>query len=870
MNRNKGYRIVILALVILFLLGRSNIAYSSEQSLEWDLGGLKAQADQDGTVRVIVGLDIGKPFVPEGNLPNEQAREGQRRAIANAQNGLLNALAGQNANLNRIFEYIPYIALEVDENALQGLENNPMVVSIEEDALIEAILENSVPVIGGDVAHLAGWDGSGQTVAVIDTGVNADHPYLSGQVVSEACYSNLGGGGGGLSLCPNGTSSQTGAGAANPDVGECMNGFDTKLFPAGLCGHGSHVSGIVASTNGTRTGVAPDASLIGIQVFTRFNDESVCDPFPPDPGDQAPCILAFTSDIISGLSRTYDLRGTYTIASVNMSLGGGKYTSEATCDADNGSTKAIIDTLASVNIATIVASGNAGYTDGLSYPACISTAISVGATNNSDSVASFSNNASFLDFYAPGVSIISAWSGEFAAQASGTSMASPHVAGAWAVMREKCPSASIAEILAAFNTTGVPITHNSITKPRIQLDAALEQCISAAPTNVAASDGSSTSFVQVSWDSVTDASSYEIWSSTIDDSGTAVKVGDVASSPFDDSATVPLISYYYWVKACNVNVCSDFSIGDDGWRADSIPAAPTGVSATDGVYPDKVVVDWDSDIVATSYEVWRDTDAGGATMVPVGSPTSNSYDDTSAIDLTTYYYWVKACSALLGCSDAFSTPDDGFADAAAAANIWYLAEGFTGDGFATFILLQNTTSTDANVAVTYSIQGGGQVVRNHVVPANSRYTIVTHDPAEVGVDKAFSTKINTNQALIVERAMYFANGAHGTTGVKTPATTWYLAEGFTGDGFLTFILLQNITDTDANVTVTYSIEGGVPVDKVHVVPANSRYTILTNDDAQVGLDQAFSTVIVSDQLLIVERAMYYANGAHNSPGLTLP
>ena len=152
-----------------------------------------------------------------------------------------------------------------------------------------------------------------------------------------------------------------------------------------------------------------------------------------------------------------------------------------------------------------------------------------------------------------------------------------------------------------------------------------------------------------------------------DYAGSWVQAGGIlewtGSSPYGDAATFPLTTYYYWVKGCNVGVCTDFSAGDDGFRADSVPAAPAGITASDALYPGHVLVQWDSDIVAVSYDVYRDIDASGTTKVLVSSPTGNSYFDASVTDLTVYYYWVKSCSAI-DCS-ALSASDSGYADATA-------------------------------------------------------------------------------------------------------------------------------------------------------------------------------------------------------------
>ena len=103
-----------------------------------------------------------------------------------------------------------------------------------------------------------------------------------------------------------------------------------------------------------------------------------------------------------------------------------------------------------------------------------------------------------------------------------------------------------------------------------------------------------------------------------------------------------------------------------------------------------------------------------------------------------------------------------------------------------------------------------------------------------------------------------------------PALTWNLAEGYTGGGFETYILVQNPGSSAATVNVTYMLQGGGTINKVIEVPANSRYTINTNDSQQVGVDQTFSTQLVSNQVIIVERAMYFNGGGHNTTGVAAP
>jgi hypothetical protein len=178
------------------------------------------------------------------------------------------------------------------------------------------------------------------------------------------------------------------------------------------------------------------------------------------------------------------LRSTIDIAAVNLSLGGGGYTDQATCDQRNAATKRAIDQLRDAGIATVIAAGNNGYTNALSAPACISSAISVGSTRDggsgatpADAVSPFSNVASFLDLLAPGQVITSSILNNQFGLKSGTSMAAPHVAGAWAVLKSGQPSATVSQVLDALRLTGLPVSDAkapSITTMRIDVGRALD------------------------------------------------------------------------------------------------------------------------------------------------------------------------------------------------------------------------------------------------------------------------------------------------------------------------------------------------------------------------------------------------------------
>ncbi len=404
-----------------------------------DLERLVPIVRQKGRVRVIVTLR--EPFAPEGLMAPASALAQQDR-IAQAQEALLARLAGETFAVHRRYRFVAALALEADARALERLAGSPEVARIEEDRLHEMTLEQSVPLIGAPAAWAAGATGAGQAVAILDTGVERNHPFLAGKVVAEACFSTTAQGT--TSACPNGQATQIGVGAATP----CSDP---------TCDHGTHCAGIAAGKGTTFSGVAREASIIAVQVFSLLNGGGTG---------------SYPSDDIAGLEWVYGQRNAFAIASVNLSLGSERFYTY--CDGESPAMKQAIDNLRAAGIATAIATGNNYYTDSISHPACISSAVAVGSTTKFDGVSSFSNSASMLELLAPGSDINSSVTGGGFGVKDGTSMATPHVAGAWAVLKSKKPTATVDEVLAAFTSTGVSITdgRNGLTRPRIRVDQA--------------------------------------------------------------------------------------------------------------------------------------------------------------------------------------------------------------------------------------------------------------------------------------------------------------------------------------------------------------------------------------------------------------
>lgn len=360
------------------------------------------------------------------------------------------------------YNAIPFLAMTIDANDLARLQNDPRIAGIEEDRPNQLTLTDTTPLIGAAQSWAAGYTGAGHSIAILDTGFDTAHPMLQGKVVAEACFSSPQNGS--ISLCPNGQAQQVGAGAAincDPLSGGSMGA---------ACKHGTHVAGIALGSSDVLSGVAPGANLVGIQVFSKIaiNCGNIA----------APCVTAWDSDILKALDQAYAWRAQYHIATVNMSLGGGTYPNQLTCNAGGSAYKAMFALFNQAGIPVVIASGNSGNTNQISIPACVTGAISVGATKKDDTIAPYSNSANFLALLAPGNGVFSSVpSGDYITM-SGTSMAAPHVAGAIAVLKSKFPNASVMQLIEALESTGVPIIDTRAgagnrVKKRIAVFAAL-------------------------------------------------------------------------------------------------------------------------------------------------------------------------------------------------------------------------------------------------------------------------------------------------------------------------------------------------------------------------------------------------------------
>ncbi|MEV6712451.1 S8 family serine peptidase [Lentzea sp. NPDC051208] len=265
------------------------------------------------------------------------------------------------------------------------------------DGIRKPSLDRSVAQIGAPAAHQNGITGQGIKVAIVDTGVDEKHPDLAGQQIAEKNFTT------------------------DPDNTDNV-------------GHGTHVGSTVASRDSKYGGVAPGAQLIDAKVCVEFGCQE--------------------SWILDGMRWAAE-QGAQV---VNMSLGGGD-----TPEIDPLE-QAVNDLTAQYGTLFVIAAGNSGSSGSVSSPSTAEAALSVGAVDRDDKIAPFSSKGPRVgdsglkpEVTAPGVDIVAAKAGgadHFAA--SGTSMATPHVAGAAALLKQQHPEWTPAQLKSVLATTAKP------------------------------------------------------------------------------------------------------------------------------------------------------------------------------------------------------------------------------------------------------------------------------------------------------------------------------------------------------------------------------------------------------------------------------
>ena len=318
----------------------------------------------------------------------------------------------------RYYSAIKGFAATLPAPALEGLSRNPNVAYVEADGVMTADVTTQTGATWGidridqrslplSTTYTSTNTGSGVTAYIIDTGIRITHEEFS---------------------------SPSRASIGFDAVGDGQNGNDCN-------GHGTHVSGTVG---GLTYGVAKGVGLVAVRVLNCSGSGT-------------------TSGVIAGIDWVTAAHALGAPAVANMSLGGGASTS-----LDNAVANSIAD-----GVTYAIAAGNSNRNACQFSPARVAAAITVGATTSTDARASYSNYGSCLDLFAPGSSITSAWNTSNSATntISGTSMATPHVAGVAALYLQGNPAAAPAAVRNALVTGATPnkVTNAGKNSPNLLL-----------------------------------------------------------------------------------------------------------------------------------------------------------------------------------------------------------------------------------------------------------------------------------------------------------------------------------------------------------------------------------------------------------------
>ena len=343
---------------------------------------------------------------------------------------------------------------EIDASDLERLRRDPRVQAVTLDQGGGGHLTQSIPIVGGDVARAAGYDGRGVTIAILDSGIDLTHPDFAGRIVGEQCFCESWTGGG---CCPNGQTTQSGPGSARDEAG-----------------HGTHVAGIAAGGGvDSPAGLAPAANIVAVRVMDADNTFS-----------------SFTQ-VWQGLD--WIERNRPDVRVINMSLGTFALFGNAQCEstAIGIGVDEVVRKLRARGVMITVSSGNSASITGLGLPACMRDVLTVGATYDAalpytsnvctdttaavDQIVCFTNSTNRVDIVAPGARITASRLGGGEATFVGTSMAAPHVAGAIALMVQKNPLLTANNIEQFLELGGKLVTdaRNKLIFPRLDVAAAI-------------------------------------------------------------------------------------------------------------------------------------------------------------------------------------------------------------------------------------------------------------------------------------------------------------------------------------------------------------------------------------------------------------
>ena len=385
-----------------------------------------------------------------------------RSAVDQTTAPVLDRILGADFSLGYRYAHVAAFTGWANAAALDALTGDPMVVAVGPDLRCQGSLASSVPYLGADTVQSMGITGAGITVAVLDSGIDTNHPALSGNIAPGAWHF--------LDLGQN-----TGPGAEDQH------------------GHGTNVAGVIAS-NGAGSlapGVAPGAQILPIRVLDGNNS-------------------GWIADIAAGVDYVVSVSGNYThLAAINISIGTNVLYSQCPCDTASATNMLVEGECVAARLAGMAifaSSGNEGSCNSMTSPACLSAVSAVAALYDSNlgsepnsgtyfdslggtfpacsdsnavggRVTCFSNQSGCNDLAAPGRLITSVGIGGGTSTFTGTSQASPHCAGTAALLCDRAlslglPAPGPDTIVSLLRSTGQTVIDGCTGNPNpIGIDA---------------------------------------------------------------------------------------------------------------------------------------------------------------------------------------------------------------------------------------------------------------------------------------------------------------------------------------------------------------------------------------------------------------
>jgi len=441
----KSVKVLFLIFVVLLIV-ISLENNSGQQSNKIDKKVLD-NVEKKGTAKVIIKYRI--PGKKEGIVHEIKKRMFNVKEL-NTEKDVQEDLK-KNIDVTYVAESLDAVSANIGKADLDKLAQMDSVEEIIADPEYHLFLQDSAPLINatrtwGTQISGINLTGAGEVICVIDSGINYSHPDLGNCSRADFLAGNCSKVIGGYAYYNNVTS----------DKNDVM----------GDSNHGTHVAGIIAA-NGVIKGIAPDAKIVALKAC---GPTSAC-------GSLA---------VLQSINWCVGNASIYNISVISMSLGGDIYSDY--CDSDDPLIAAAINAAIAKNISVVVATGNDGSTTGISDPACIRNATAVSATTKNDIIdTSYANRNNITDLVAPGTSINSTILSTYGIL-SGTSMATPHVSGAFALLRQfyKLQSnrtLTPIEIQNVFNSTGKRIsdTGTGLNFSRIDVYSAILSLDEVAP-----------------------------------------------------------------------------------------------------------------------------------------------------------------------------------------------------------------------------------------------------------------------------------------------------------------------------------------------------------------------------------------------------